>query len=545
LPIPSDGFFGFSIRVPPASDLDSLTAAELKDLVLGLLAEVAALKQTVAAQREEIARLKGLKGSPTIKPSGMEPTTAPSGTKPTRDKPRRGKVRPRVSIEDHTLSVTAPTGSRFKGYETYLVQDVILSVRAVRYRRERWLTPSGQTILAPLPGGIDGHFGPNLRRFVLMLYHQGQSTLARVVALLRSIGVAISERHVQRLLTERHDTFLEEGRDLLRAGLASAAWISVDDTGARHRVANAFCTQIGDDRFTYFATRATKSRLNFLDLLRAGHTDFVLNQAAFDYMRERGLCAASIDRLGGAEARYFADRPTWLAHLNQLGIGVAEKPGQAVIQDPAHLATEGALWGSIWAHGHLRGSVVLSDDAGQFAIGEHALCWVHAERLVHKLDTFTDRQRAAQQRMRKLIWDFYADLKAYRANPDRRRRTVLRARFDRIFRRRTGFATLDRLLTRLWANKGELLKVLDRPEVPLHTNGSENDIRCQVTRRKVSAGTRSDRGRDCRDAFLGLAKTCAKLGIAFGDYLGSRLGVPGATLIPPLPDLVRCRGQPA
>jgi hypothetical protein len=147
--------------------------------------------------------------------------------------------------------------------------------------------------------------------------------------------------------------------------------------------------------------------------------------------------------------------------------------------------------------------------------------------------------------MRKLIWDFYADLKAYRANPDRRRRTVLRARFDRIFRRRTGFATLDRLLTRLWANKGELLKVLDRPEVPLHTNGSENDIRCQVTRRKVSAGTRSDRGRDCRDAFLGLAKTCAKLGIAFGDYLGSRLGVPGATLIPPLPDLVRCRGQPA
>jgi hypothetical protein len=375
LPIPSDGFFGFSIRVPPASDLDSLTAAELKDLVLGLLAEVAALKQTVAAQREEIARLKGLKGSPTIKPSGMEPTTAPSGTKPTRDKPRRGKVRPRVSIEDHTLSVTAPMGSRFKGYETYLVQDVILSVRAVRYRRERWLTPSGQTILAPLPGGIDGHFGPNLRRFVLMLYHQGQSTLARVVALLRSIGVAISERHVQRLLTERHDTFLEEGRDLLRAGLASAAWISVDDTGARHRVANAFCTQIGDDRFTYFATRATKSRLNFLDLLRAGHTDFVLNQAAFDYMRERGLCAASIDRLGGAEARYFADRPTWLAHLNQLGIGVAEKPGQAVIQDPAHLATEGALWGSIWAHGHLRGSVVLSDDAGQFAIGEHALCW--------------------------------------------------------------------------------------------------------------------------------------------------------------------------
>ena len=87
--------------------------------------------------------------------------------------------------------------------------------------------------------------------------------------------------------------------------------------------------------------------------------------------------------------------------------------------------------------------------------------------------------------------------------------------------------------------------VLERPEIPLHTNGSENDIRCQVTRRKVSAGTRSDLGRDCRDAFLGLAKTCARHGVAFWDYLGSRLKVPGHLVVPPLSELVRCRGQPA
>lgn len=544
MPIPTGGLFGFSIRVPPASDLDSLTAAELKELVLGLLTEVAALKQTVAAQREEIARLKGLKGPPTIKPSGMEQSTTPSGIKPISGKPRRGKVRPRVSVEDHTLSVTAPMRSRFKGYETYLVQDVILSVQAKRYRRERWVTPDGQTIIAPLPAGIDGHFGPNLRRFVLMLYHQGQSTLPRVVALLRSIGVAISERQVQRLLTERHDAFLAESRDVLRAGLASASWVSADDTGARHKFANAFCTQIGNDRFTFFATCGSKSRLNFLDLLRAGHTDFVLNEAAFSYMRERGLAGPVIDRLVAAEVRQFANPPAWQAQLDRLGIAARRQTGLAVIQDPVTIATEGAQWGSIWAHGFLHNAVVLSDDAGQFAVGDHALCWVHAERLVHKLDSFTDRQRAAQQRMRSLIWDFYADLKVYRANPDRRRRTVLRARFDRIFRRRTGFATLDRLLGRLWANKGELLKVLDRPEVPLHTNGSENDIRCQVTRRKVSAGTRSDRGRNCRDAFLGLAKTCAKQGIAFWDYLGDRCSVPGVAVIPSLPDLIRCRGQP-
>jgi hypothetical protein len=205
------------------------------------------------------------------------------------------------------------------------------------------------------------------------------------------------------------------------------------------------------------------------------------------------------------------------------------------------IATEGALWGAIKAHGLLPGTVIVSDDAGQFALGLHGLCWVHAERLVHRLDTFTDHQRTAQQRLRALIWWFYADLKAYRREPSRRRRAELQARFDRIFGRRTGFVVLDRLLARLHANKPELLRVLDRPEIPLHTNGSENDIRAQVTRRKVSGGTRSDAGRDCRDAFLGLMRTCQKLGLSFWDYLGARLALPRAAAVPALPDLIRRR----
>ncbi len=219
--------------------------------------------------------------------------------------------------------------------------------------------------------------------------------------------------------------------------------------------------------------------------------------------------------------------------------------GLPVTPDPVRVATEAALWGAVSAHGFLCEAVIVSDDAGQFNIGQHALCWIHAERLVHKLETFTDQQRAAQQHIRGLIWWYYADLKLYRREPTPRRRREMRGRFDRIFHRRTGFATLDRLLQRLHANKAELLMVLDHPEIPLHTNGSENDIRCQVTKRKVSGGTHSDIGRDCRDAFLGLAKTCTKLGIALWDYLGARLSISGAPAVPHLPSLIRRRGQPA
>jgi hypothetical protein len=534
------GQVGFKLCVSPPDNLDGLSSAELRQLVASLLAKVTELERTIAEQREEIARLKGLKGQPDIKPSGMEKATDPGKPGRQERRPGRGKVRPRVSVEDRVLKAAAPARSRFKGYETYLVQELVLSVHAIRYRRERWVTPDGQTIVAPLPEGTQGHFGPGLRRFVLMQYHQGQSTLPRLTELLQSVGLSISKREVERLLTEKHDSFLDEARDVLRAGLQTSLWISVDDTGARHKVANGFCTQIGNDRFTWFGTRASKSRLNFLDLLRAGHTDFVLNAAAFDYMRDRALSASLIARLAEQPPTAFAGQAAWQTHLDRLGF-----TGLTVAPDPVQIATEAAIWGSIHAHDFLRDAVVLSDDAGQFAVGRHALCWVHAERLVHKLDAFTDHNRAAQQKVRELIWNFYATLKTYRATPEKSRRLALRARFDRIFRRCTGFVTLDRLLARLHANKPELLMVLDRPETPLHTNGSENDIRCQVIRRKVSAGTRSDLGRDCRDAFLGLTKTCTKLGVAFWDYLGSRLRIPGQRIIPPLSDLVRCRGQPA
>ncbi len=89
-----------------------------------------------------------------------------------------------------------------------------------------------------------------------------------------------------------------------------------------------------------------------------------------------------------------------------------------------------------------------------------------------------------------------------------------------------------------------MLAALERPDIPLHTNGSENDIRVQVIKRKISGGNRSERGRDCRDAFLGLMKTFAKLGIPFWDYLGDRLRVPGAPTVPFLPHLVSQRAAP-
>ena len=546
------------------ASLRALSADDLRSLIVRLAAEQNALRATVAglegrigalqdentklreqaaaltAQnrtlKDEIARLKELPRRPPDRPSGMEKSTEVGqiGKKKSGSRRRRGATLPRITItQEVVLAATAPAGSRFKGYDDIVVQDLDLRAQATRYRRERWTTPSGETVSGALPAGIVGGFGPDLQRFILALHIQGQVTTERLTALLNGMGVVISKRQVVRLLAKCAQKFVAEEAQVLRAGLATAPWITVDDTSARHARCDGYTTQIGDDRFTAFRTAASKSRANFLSILRAGSSLYVLNAAALDYMRRRGLPEATLAALERAGQTEFADAATFNAHLEALGLA-----DRAVTPDPVAVATEGALWGAIRHLGLLEGTVVVSDGAGQFRVGDHAACWVHAERLVHKLIPVNDIQRRAVEVARQLIWWFYSDLKAYRLAPHPKRAAAMRARFDRIFSRVTGFALLDQLLRRLRRRKADLLRVLNSPEIPLHTNGSENDIRAVVTKRKISGGTISEAGRQARDVLLGLMKTCRKLGVSFFEYLGCRLRVQTARPIPPLEHLV-------
>ena len=142
----------------------------------------------------------------------------------------------------------------------------------------------------------------------------------------------------------------------------------------------------------------------------------MVDEAALAYMRRHNLAGPVIDRLASHPQRSFPDRQAWAAHLEALGVAALE-----VTPDPVKIATQGAMWGAIRQHGLLGDTVVVSDDAGQFRVGTHALCWVHAERLVHKLLPVTEAQRRAVDLVRQLIWWFYRDLKAWQCQPDRRR----------------------------------------------------------------------------------------------------------------------------
>ena len=518
--------------------LPDISEAECTPLVRQLLDIIGHLQNRIQELEDEILRLKGLKSRPTIAPSPLE--TPP---RPPRDP---GQKRPgsakrlktaQLTITDEVVVPLAdpPFGSTFKGYEDFVVQDLIIRPRVIRYRRERWQTPDGQNLVAGLPADVrpDSHFGPNLICFIIHQYHHQHVTQPLLWEQLDQLGIDISVGQVSRILTEEKDAFHQEKAELLPAGLAVSTYVQVDDTGARHQGHNGFCTHIGNELFAYFESTDSKSRQNFLEVLRGPDTDYTINDVAVAYWQRQKLPQAVIERLT-AGAQRWADKAAWQASLTL-----------QQVTDPRHvrIATEGAVLGSLIAHGVSPELTVLSDGAGQFDVFVHALCWLHVERPLERLVPHNEKHRQAIEQIRQRIWELYTGLKAYRQAPTMAAREALGKQFDELVAQRTDYPSIDRVLKGMAADRAKLLLVLERPEVPLHNNLSEGHIRDYVKKRKISGSTRSELGRRARDTFASLKKTCRRLGVNFWEYLQDR--VRGLGQIPRLADRIRQKAEEA
>jgi hypothetical protein len=254
----------------------------------------------------------------------------------------------------------------------------------------------------------------------------------------------------------------------------------------------------------------------------------VLNAGALAYMEQQKLppvlLARFEDKTLPIETKTQTDLEAWL-----------ESHG---INSPRHrkIITEGALMGGLLAQGIPVNLSIISDDAGQFNVFDHALCWIHAERVINRLIPLNDDHIKAVDAVREQLWSIYHDLKAYKLNPVSEQAETLKQRFQAMCSTKTAYETLNQALKRMGKNQHELLRVLDKPYLPLHNNLSERDIRDYVKKRKISGSTRSEEGRKCRDTFASLKKTCRKHNISFWHYLKDRLLGIGA--IPPLSDLI-------
>jgi Transposase IS66 family len=530
--------------IPPFSE------QEMTPLVRTLIAKIEeyagmilALREQVQLLKDEIAVLKGRKPRPKIPPNRLEKGPGPSGGNGKKDdeekRPGSAKKSKTGSLKvDEVRRVqleNIPLGAKFNGWSEYVVQELTVTKKVILFQLACFVDDSGKMIQAELPSEYTtGHFGPQLIAFCLYQYYQCHVTQPLLLESIREFGIDISAGQLNIILVENKEAYHAEKEDMLEPGLQGSGHINTDDTGARHDGKNGYCTHVGSPLFAYFKSTESKSRINFLEVLRGNYTDYVVSDECLDYMFEHGASDDLLSLLGEAPRKYFANFTKWIKHLGRLGI-VSEKDQR--------LATEGALIGSLFSHGFHNDLVIVSDDAPQFALSLNALCWIHAERHFRKFIPVSDRIRLELEQIRDAIWNLYSALKMYKTDPKMDQKAPLSKEFDRVFAIRTSSAALNELIDRTRANREKLLRVLDYPHIPLHNNDSERDIREYVKRRKISGSTRSAAGRRARDTFTSLKKTCRKLKVSFWQYLQDR--VMGTKNILPLSDIIRDRSHGA
>lgn len=515
------------------SNLLALTAQQsariryLENELAGRDEQIVTLLEKLEASQAEVRKLKKLPGKPKVQASNLDksPKTDEARDKAEKEGKRPGseksKKKENLEIHEHRVipAKGVPEGWSFKGYEAYVVQDLMIRPNNIRYDREVWVSADGtERLVASLPSHLQGkHFGESLEAYILHQYYYCAVSQPLIHRALADYGVTISSGQINNILTLNRENFHSEKLSLLDKAIELKEELRTDDTSARHMFKSGFCNCINSDLFTYFTTSYSKSRINFLKILRREQTNYVINDITLDYASAHGLNPKYYTLLEDTLAKnkgFFADDLALEDFFAANGV----KANYAILS-----ITEALLIGALIHNGLDANTLIHSDGARQFIILIHSLCWKHAERPLLKLCPYNEEQQQALDAKLAAYWSLYRGLKEYKKQPSALQAANLTQRFQELCEPVTNFDGLNKVLDGLKAKQQELLLVLQYPQASIQNNASERDIREYVKRRKISAGTRSEQGRRARDTFLSLKKTSQKLGVSFWAYLIDRI----------------------
>ena len=507
----------YLFHIPP----ELQTAPWLRSIV-GLLQEqaqiiqeqaeqIVSLKKTIQELKDEVARLTKTPKRPKFRPGGGDPkdrSGAPdntaAGINPSANRMTPQKAQQEVRIP----AVGVPEGSRFKGYQEYVVQELEVIPKDITYKLEVWKLPDGTVVRASLPQEVQGsHFGHQLRALMHNLYGLGM-TEPGLFDFLRGSGIEISEGQVHNILMNESAAYHKESEKILAAGLEEAPYIRTDDTGEKHQHKHVCCTHIGGTYFAYYTTAASKSRANFLRILLQGKEGYAINEAFIWHLFQCGVEDDWLNKLEVHAGKKYRNKKGLNRLLNSLGIESKQLRRQCL---------EAGLVGFISETVLKPGQVLLSDRAGQFAVFDHAGCWVHMERPLRKLECATPEAEEELEQVRGAIWGLYD--KAKESALTQSGKAEVHVLYDRLIAMKSTSPGINEVISTFARYCEEMLKALDHPGLPLHNNDSERDIRGVAKRRNISGTTKSTAGREFRDGLLTLKQTCARLGVSFFGYL--------------------------
>jgi cell division protein FtsB len=498
--------------------------------------------------KDEINRLKGEKCKPDIKPS-TEPDNSDKGKKgndsDSSDK-RNGKSTKKDKIKitrQRHLPIdksTLPSDAEYKGTRSVIVQDIKIEVDNIEFVIERYYSPSQNKVFeSKLPPEYKGReYGPGIRAFVLTMHYQARIPQKLMHTILTGIGVIISEGQIGEILLSRHNEPFHQEREAARcAGILKNSYQQIDDTGARLNGENIYTIVTCNDDFCSFTTSEKKDRLSALKALSGlSELKYIINDIAITYINNKVSRKVLVQELESLKSNRIYSQEEFNNEILNASFIVGQ------IDAWKKYVEEGCAIGAYRENFLGPGSdILICDDAPQFkGILEYlGLCWVHEERHYDKLLPNHSHFQKELDNFLDNFWNYYDELKKYKENPSQEKKDELSLKFDKLFSADTDYFALNRIIKKTAKKKEYLLLVLDHPEIPLHNNTSELDIREKVVQRKIRNCFRSIRGAKASDTFLSLMAICRKQGISFWDYVRDR--VYNLHKIPSLAEIIKNR----
>lgn len=518
----------------------------LLNMVEGLSGEVGALRVENQRLRDENNRLQGEQGKPNIKGNKKQPW--PKGDHSSESERHKKRVRHKKSkkvevqiAREEVLKVEAkqlPADAEYKGYETVVVQELLVKTENVRFYKEKYYSASRRkSYLAQLPPGYAGQFGPGIKSMILTLYFGVGTSEPKIREFLVNMGVQISKGEVSDLLIQKQGDFHAESEAVYEAGLRSSPWQQSDHTETRVNGQRQHCQVVCNPAYSSYHTHPKVDRLTALDVLRQGRKRiFLLNEEAFGYLENVALSKAAQAVLPKWQSEKVWEESAFMKRLDHALPNLNIQQRTAILGAAAVAAYHAEKGVPIV-------DTLVCDDASVFHWLTRAmmLCWVHDGRAYKKLEPVIALHRQQLEDFLKTYWDYYQQMLAYREKPTAEECKRLENQFDTLFATKTGYDDLDQRIAKTCAKKTSLLQVLQHPELPLHNNASELAVRQRVRKRDVSFGPRTQLGLQAWDTFMTLADTARKLGLSFYVYIRDR--VSATNQIPPMDILVTKRAR--
>ncbi len=484
--------------------------------------KVAELEEKVSLLEDEIRRLKGERPKPDIKPVNTQDLNPPQ-------KKKRGKKFKKSNLDiDEKIEIDVnkedlPKDAKFIGKRKIIIQEMIMKRRNIEFTISRyWSAELKKVVEGKIPEEFkSSEFGPQLRSFIIYQFYKNRVPHQKIIEMLSDWDIEISKGTICNILNETKPIFKEDLKSARDSALNKCSQAHIDDTGARFNGVKAYTFGVSNKYFTSFTTGFEKNRWAAAGALLGGRQKFLITKEAISFI-----------------AKKLKKPPVTIFFTNILSNQMHSREEleklfkNSVFKDITKNQLD--IVRTACAIGALRSreagpriKFLITDDAPNFVdlVKNHQLCWVHEIRKYKLCEVYKRIESETLEKLLKQWRGFYKLMKQFKNNQTRELRMKVRFEFDRICSIKTLVRPLDEQLARTKANREELLLFLKYPQLPLHNNMAEIDIRERVIKRKISMQNRSLGGMQAWDLMLSLASTCRKIKLSFWRYLEDRISL--------------------